>query len=408
VLSRTDADRVLTGLTATYERVAAAIYAVDTHPALAPLRGNLVTGATLSRWRVLSPEIDLLWAHFQRLGDALERARALRAGGRPGDPEWGQLCDLLTGSTIGLAADGMPADGAATGGAAVASRVSLGELAQGLESRCASVASHLSDVESARSAVVARAVPVISVVETAATLAEELGERVDAAALRQSLAEAQRIDVDDPLAAAPGGRFTTAAEARWAGLTARAKQLQESLTDVDRLRTDYPRRLAALAELIESVAAEEVEASRSYQQAREKIVDPGLADPPDAAPILRVRLAELAPAVTAESTWRRRAEQVAVVTESARRARERAGELKRTADDLVARRNELRGRLDAYRAKAAARGLAEDEQLTVHYGQAHDLLFTAPCDLRASTRAVYAYQQTLARVLGAERSDVDD
>jgi len=67
-------------------------------------------------------------------------------------------------------------------------------------------------------------------------------------------------------------------------------------------------------------------------------------------------------------------------------------------------RNELRGRLNAYRAKAAARGLAEHPELTTRYARARDLLFTAPCDLRASTRSVHGYQQTLAAILSSESS----
>jgi hypothetical protein len=56
----------------------------------------------------------------------------------------------------------------------------------------------------------------------------------------------------------------------------------------------------------------------------------------------------------------------------------------------------LRGRLEAYRAKAARLGYAEHEELTAVHGRARELLYTAPCDLRAATRAVFAYQQALA------------
>jgi hypothetical protein len=74
------------------------------------------------------------------------------------------------------------------------------------------------------------------------------------------------------------------------------------------------------------------------------------------------------------------------------------------AEGLLARRTELRGRLEAYRAKAAARGLAEHDDLSTLYTRAHELLFTAPCDLRASTRALHAYQHALASVLAGRES----
>ncbi|HET8641563.1 MAG TPA: serine protease, partial [Pseudonocardiaceae bacterium] len=63
---------------------------------------------------------------------------------------------------------------------------------------------------------------------------------------------------------------------------------------------------------------------------------------------------------------------------------------------LLDRRNELRGRLDAYRAKAAGIGHSEDLELERLFGVAHELLWTAPCDLPAATRALARYQQAVS------------
>jgi hypothetical protein len=59
------------------------------------------------------------------------------------------------------------------------------------------------------------------------------------------------------------------------------------------------------------------------------------------------------------------------------------------------RRAELRGRLDAYRAKATGRGFAEDVELSALHRQARDVLFSAPCDLNAGTVAVLRYQRAV-------------
>jgi hypothetical protein len=61
----------------------------------------------------------------------------------------------------------------------------------------------------------------------------------------------------------------------------------------------------------------------------------------------------------------------------------------------LAQRNELRGRLDAYHAKALALGRAEDSGLDGIYRQARDALFTAPCDLQHCESLVLAYQREL-------------
>src|SRR5207237_464342 len=74
---------------------------------------------------------------------------------------------------------------------------------------------------------------------------------------------------------------------------------------------------------------------------------------------------------------------------------QRHRDAERAATALLRRRDELRGLLDAYQAKAARLGAAEDIELAAHYRQASDLLWTAPCDLAAATAAVTRYQQAI-------------
>jgi hypothetical protein len=66
---------------------------------------------------------------------------------------------------------------------------------------------------------------------------------------------------------------------------------------------------------------------------------------------------------------------------------------------LLAERNELRGRLDAYRAKALRRGLGESGDLWSLADAARDVLYTAPCDLAAARAAVNAYQDALTATI---------
>jgi hypothetical protein len=74
----------------------------------------------------------------------------------------------------------------------------------------------------------------------------------------------------------------------------------------------------------------------------------------------------------------------------------------RTVAALLSRRDELRGLLDAYKAKAARVGGAEDPHLAARYAQARELLWTAPCDLTAAAGAVNGCQQAVL-VIGAQR-----
>src|SRR5439155_4707905 len=87
-MSRDAVDETLAGLGAAHDRIAAAMFAVDSHPGLAYLRGGGVAGLTETRWATLRPEVDLLWAHFGVLGDLVERARGIRSQRRPDDADW--------------------------------------------------------------------------------------------------------------------------------------------------------------------------------------------------------------------------------------------------------------------------------------------------------------------------------
>jgi hypothetical protein len=89
---------------------------------------------------------------------------------------------------------------------------------------------------------------------------------------------------------------------------------------------------------------------------------------------------------------------------SSARALIRAQELASAADGLIARRNELRGRLDAYRSKAASHRLDEHDTLAPLHRTARTLLYTAPCDLHAATKAVYAYQKALTELTASART----
>jgi hypothetical protein len=414
VISRTEAHAALAGLGVAYDRIAAAMYAVDAHPGLRLLKAGTLTGVTADRWRSLAPEVDRAWALFSALGDSLEQARAVYGRRRLDTPEWTELERLLRGPVVALGPDGLPVEAVAAGGSPLAApQLTVEALAQQLEARVAAVLGQLSEVEAAWTAVASAYAAVAEQTDAAVALAAEVGAVAAADPLRAAIAEVERLDRDDPLAAAPAGRLRDATRARLDALAVAADRLRQELAELVRLRDGYPARRTALVSLLDAVAAAEQGVAAAQQRAIEKIANPGLGAVPAAAAVLRARVPAL-DRLALDAQWRQLATEMSTVEASATRARDRAGELTRVAEGLLARRDELRGRLDAFRAKAAARGYAEHDGLSVAYTRARDLLFTAPCDLRASTRAVHDYQQTLASVLGpagsltGERSAVDD
>src|SRR5690348_13641513 len=101
-MSREAVDETLAGLGAAHDRIAAAMFGIDSHPGLAYLRSGGLSGRTQARWEALAPEIDLLWAQFNVLGDLLERARAIRGQRRPDNADWDTLRLICAEPVVGL------------------------------------------------------------------------------------------------------------------------------------------------------------------------------------------------------------------------------------------------------------------------------------------------------------------
>src|SRR4029077_17238705 len=128
-----------------------------------------------------------------------------------------------------------------------------------------------------------------------------------------------------------------------------------------------------------------------------------LPPPPAEAVGLDVRLAAL-DKLKAAGRWGLLAEELDTIEAQAAAAGQRCRDTQQAAAALLDRRNELRGLLDAYQIKAARLGAAEDSELSRLYDQAHELLWTAPCDLAAAAAAGTRYQQATRALSGGGRS----
>ncbi len=395
-LPRDQAERVLTELSDARDRAAATMYAVDSHPAQTFLRGGVPQGATLARWEQLQQRLGLAWAHFTVVGDLLEAAREVRARrARPSDEDLVELTALLRDPIVGFDAAGLPADGT---GAPAVRRVGLAELLAQLAADSTRLLEELTEVQTSVAALTAALVPLTDALYELRALAgpDTSGPTGDTVgSLADALAELRSTALTDPLRDAPGGVLGASVQVSFDALAAELAGARSQLAGMAALRTGYPEHRARLAALLTDVADAERTAAESYATVETKIADPGLPPPPTAAPGLLRRLDEL-DRLYSGAAWATLAAGFSAAERDAQQAQERAGALEAAATGLLARRDELRGRLAAYRAKAARVGLVEDAVLTGRYHDAHHLLYTAPCDLPGATRAVFAYQQTLA------------
>ena len=107
-ITRDEADRLLATIGAVYDRLATAMYAVDSHPTLTYLRAAMYTGRTHQMREALLFDVGVMWAQFTTIGDILEQARALRAQFRPSDARWVDLDRLLAGPIVAVDNAGLP------------------------------------------------------------------------------------------------------------------------------------------------------------------------------------------------------------------------------------------------------------------------------------------------------------
>jgi hypothetical protein len=401
-MTRDQVDQALAALGPAYDRIAAAMFALDNHAGLAFLRGSGLTGTTGQVARDVQGLMSMLWAQFEALRQRLERAKDTRAArSRPGDEELAVLRRLLAEPVVPLGDDGFPLDGvdvqrgAGRGGGR---GVTLSELAQGLESAGTELADLLSEVDAAVSALTGRLATLTDALAQAEALAAPFGEADRLARLAAELAEVREQGLADPIEVAPGGKRAAAVEQRLSRLGADIDAARTRLGELARVRDDYPRRLAGLRDAVAAVAAAEAEAGQVYEVVRAKIADPGLPRVPGAAGALSGRLSGL-DALAAAGRWPELVDQLSELERMAGEARAYAGRLHEAADGLLDRRTELRGRLEAYRAKVARLGHGEHAELSTLHKEAHGLLYTSPCDLPAATRAVFRYQQALADLI---------
>jgi hypothetical protein len=357
---------------AAYDRISAAMYALDAHPGLVVLRAGGLRGETQRRGAEILARVDLLWSHYAALGAVLEQAKA------------GQV---LQGPVIGLDVDGLALD--ATSTAPPATRITVTQLTQGLERGAGDVIARLDEIDAAGTKLTARFAPLTEALLAVRVAAGALGDEAP------GHAEIDRLDADitgalrqakaDPLGATPD---LTAA------LTARLERIAAAVREVAALRDGYPARAERLRSTVDELVAGQEAAAASFALANEKIANTALPELADAAPALRAHLEQLRQ-LYEEARWARLAEELAAAEQAAATAQTRISRLREAADGLLDRRTELRGRLDAYRARAGRLGLIEHSGLSTLHTAARDLLYTNPCDLAAATRAVVAYQRQL-------------
>ena len=394
VLSREEVDRALDRIGGDCDRVAESLVAMDGHAGHQLLRGATLTGTTARRWAESTVAMATLWEQFATYRGLVDRAREIRARrSRPGDDELAELSELLTEPVVELDSEEIPIERRGlTGPAQHVQRITLDELLARMRKTFTSVTDVLATAESAWSAAIGRFEPLERELHEVSVLAESVaagdrGVTEAVARLGRDLVAARELVLTDVL--------TAAATDPLPGIAARLGELRTRLAGLETLRDSFDERLAGLDRVLTDIEAAGTTARQTYAVVVEKIANPGLPAPSGDAPArLRARLEALA-ARRDDGDWTTLATEVDELNRDAAGTLDEARRTQRAFGGLLDRRGELRGRLEAYRVKAARLGHGEDLDLEKLHLAAQELLFTAPCDLPAATRALNSYQQAL-------------
>lgn len=409
VMDRDEVDRALARLGQEHEAIETSLLALQDHAGRRLLEGAELTGVTKERWQATEARITLLWGYFDAYAAALRSAREIRSRRRWSSREdLVELTDLLRGESITVAGNGT-----------LSESFSLSGLVDRMNELYATSLDLVVACDAVWSALPARIDLLAAELQRTRKLAHSVGVRPgehpsgdDLERITRTLTRLREDVVSDPLAfwvpaegsSAPGGgRPDTTVYDR------EARALEDVRREIDAVltvRQDAEARLIRLRDVLSRADRTLAEARTARGEVLAKIAAtevPVVSGPPT---VLQEQLATAAE-YRRQAQWHR----LSPLLESLERKAE--DELLRARESLtavtapLAVRAELRGRLDAYKAKVARHGLAEDPFLVERYDAARRMLWSAPCDLRVAEQAVLRYQQLAAELLGGAGAPED-
>ncbi|MEU6566782.1 hypothetical protein [Streptomyces parvulus] len=417
VMDRDEVDRALARLGAEHEAVETSLLALQDHAGRRLLEGAELTGVTVERWSAAEASITLLWSYFDAYTGALRTAREIRSRRRWSSREdLAELTELLRGDAVTVAggtAALAQAPAPDQGPGRLSERYSLATLVDRMNQLYATSLDMVVAADAVWSALPARIDLLAAELQRTRKLAHSVGVRPgehpsgdDLERITRTLTRLRERVISDPLAfwlpaegsSAPGGgRPDTTVYDR------EARALEEVRREIDAVlavRQDAEQRIVRLRDVLSRADRTLAEARTARGEVLAKIAAtevPVVSGPPI---VLQEQLAAAAE-YRRHAQWHRLSPLLESLEEKAEDELLRARESLTAVTAPLAVRAELRGRLDAYKAKVARLGFAEDPELAEKYERARRMLWSAPCDLRVAEQAVLRYQHAAAEALAS-------
>ncbi|WP_243716602.1 hypothetical protein [Actinomadura sp. KC345] len=406
-MSRDEADRMLARLRDEKERISTALLELEAHQGYQLLEGAALDGETRRVQSEVRAGMASLWGLFDLYGRALGAAEDLRARhSRPGQAQLAELTRLLAGPSIELPVTEVPLERRTLLSVPSGEKLTMRAAVARMNPLYEEVAQAVAALDTVWSALLSRLAEVEAERRAARELLDSLGgTEPELDRLSADLDAVAAVVRGDPMALARDGRADTG---RLDAIRTGLAEVRRGLEEAGRVRDGFADRIRGIAAVLDLLRGAEADARAARDEVLAKVASPVLPNLPAMSASLGDRLAAVARpgqgAATPGIGWSDLAARVADLEQAANGALERARETARVIRGLLDRREELRGRLEAYRVKAARLGHAEDAELARIYDQARELLWTSPCDLREATVTLSGYQQAInARAKGTRR-----
>jgi hypothetical protein len=378
-------------------RAESSLVDVESDPTKQLLEHATLTGETRARWATAVLEIADLWRRCSDLTAIVAEADDLRGKLGLGRQRHQRLTELLFGSSVVLATDAVSLQDRGLFDADTRmTRCTPDDLLELMAGWFGDVADLIGSVECSWDDGLAR----VAAARSTFNDARGLGTSIDADATAASQIDRSLQDVGERLLSDPLGLPAEEIEA----VESEVAAYRTNVETAARLRDRFDDEIAGARALLDGVLAEFRTARRMHDELTTKIASDDVGHAPSFDQALAAELDDIVTTGRAHC-WAEASDQLVRWIERAQDSRRAAVDHCTACRRVLDERNQLRGRLDAYHAKAVTLGLAERPELATLYERAHALLYTAPTDLVEATEAITLHQATLARLAanGARR-----
>jgi hypothetical protein len=351
-----------------------------------------LTGRTAQAWGLGDQQIAEVWRGQVALRDHLVTITEIRGTkANVSKATLGRLNNLLDGEAVTVAdPDNVKGQRSLTTGENPTFVCTIAQLIEQMSAGYDSVMALLSAVGTAWTEALPRLAELETQVERLEAAVSATGARPpnDLARARRELSEAQAVALGDPLSLSTD---------MLASINAMVDQLIASVRAAVASQQEAADQVAALANSLAACSGELERARAQGERVAERVILPSsfwsaLEQGEAELSACRQEFDSLTGQPTAYTSERPR---ITHIDGRTRSLEERVSKLATEAALGLAAREELRGRLDAYRAKSQAIGMGEDAALDALYEAASSLLFVAPCDLDLAEEAVRSFQSAV-------------